>query len=394
MIKIQKYGYCIIWFWSLLGAQEWKVITPSFLPVVTDTPLYRKVQFFNDQQGWLFGTVDGKHCAWYTQDCAASWFCKLTDNTSTRTWVSMRFVKPSHGTILFHVVGRNYVAGIHKTTDYGATWTTDSPIHKFTALYYIDTLYGVANTIDTIFRTTDGGKTWNPQAVNCPYRFTIQKYFFVNPAKGWAIGINCSILDEELVLQTQDSGKTWITSLGQSFPLTGIYFSNENRGYISGTYSMQQTVNGGKTWSIKGPAGQDVFFTDERAGWCIGSNGAIRQTLDSGSTWQLVQHELLNNEQAIFKSITFTPSGNTGFICGHNGYILKYTTSSKINYVPTYSTNCSRITTPLKILGYRTDVTAASPFFRYFDLAGRQLSPEGLQTRHFIPFLWVRKGVE
>jgi photosystem II stability/assembly factor-like uncharacterized protein len=390
MMKSRAFAFCIVCALSAITAQEWKMYYPTFIPPLQGAPLYRQTQFLNDRDGWLFGTVGGKHCLWYTSDGAKTWTCRLTDNAQDKTWMAVHFVDPSHGWILLRVFARKDSAAIYKTSDSGINWTVEYPTHKFNSIYFTDTSTGVANTNDTIFRTTDGGKTWIALKVNTPYRFDIREYFFINPEKGWAIGINGSIVDDEMVFMTVDSGKTWSVLLAQSFPLTGIFFVDENRGYLSGTKAMQQTVDGGKTWTIKGPAGKDVFFTSPAEGWCVGAYGAIRQTVDSGSTWQLVQNELLNNEQAIFTNVAFLGNGKTGFVSGHNGYILTYDATTKLIHASAGPR--------MDLRALQTTVffqTRAGPRLpesvRHFSLAGKLLPPEKLTGMSSMPYLRVVK---
>jgi photosystem II stability/assembly factor-like uncharacterized protein len=84
----------------------------------------------------------------------------------------------------------------------------------------------------------------------------LRKLFFVTPSDGFLIGYN------GLLLQTSDSGKTWVSrNSGTDLHLGNIYFVNENTGFISGRGAddcqggdcgkgsfLLRTVDGGENW--------------------------------------------------------------------------------------------------------------------------------------------------
>ena len=71
--------------------------------------------------------------------------------------------------------------------------------------------------------------------------------------------------------------------------LYGVWFVNDQRGWIVGSSGViETTTNGGQTWSAQ-PSGtrqdlQAVQFTDRHHGW-IQTDGQILRTADGGASW-------------------------------------------------------------------------------------------------------------
>ena len=61
-----------------------------------------------------------------------------------------------------------------------------------------------------------------------------------------------------------------------------------------------------------------VFFIDENRGWVTGSNGAILTTSDGGTTWS----KQTSGTTAQLNAVNFLPDGRYGWIAGSNGLIL------------------------------------------------------------------------
>ncbi len=386
---MNRYGRIFLYFistWSLLIAGEWKVTKPEYSPGLEKSPLFRRIYFLNDQKGWVIGTMGQKNCLWSTENGAEKWTLRLVDFDVT--FVDMKFVSPSHG----YVLGQHPDSSIiYKTTDGGVTWKKKKPIHKFVSLYFIDTSIGLANTLDTIFRTQDGGKTWSVQKINFPYSFNVQRFFFTSSKKGWAIAISGIATDEDMVLQTIDSGKTWTSPLLRTSPLLSIFFINDTYGMVSGFSGMIRTIDGGKNWIFNHftPRSSDIVFNNFNDGWCISDRGRIWHSTDTGVTWQLIQSEVLNNDKAKLNSLAFTNDNKTGFICGSNGFILKYTETSKINnstkVIITNSTSSQY--TLYSFLPH----TSLSTFMQYYNLAGRKLSSEEISRKKGMPYLFITR---
>jgi photosystem II stability/assembly factor-like uncharacterized protein len=192
-----------------------------------------------------------------------------------------------------------------RTQDGGATWRDISPPQPqdeaaeigqgitFFALdersawvtYYNRTggpLFQPAN----VWRTTDGGQTWQASA---PLDLTdVEMYlpsdlYFIDASTGWLmahVGAGMSH-DYVNVYRTTDGGQTWARlvdpytdNLQQSCAKTGLIFTDANTGWVTGDcFGVQpgapylyRTADGGQTWaSIELPAPEsapELFSTD------------------------------------------------------------------------------------------------------------------------------------
>lgn len=129
-------------------------------------------------------------------------------------------------------------------------------------------------------------------------RATIEAAFFINDLNGWAIG------DNGTLLKTVDGGERWATAdLNPRIQPSGIFFLNNNQGWIVGNHRRQgivlQTADGGRSWQIQFQVAgfnlsslHSIWFADEQNGWVVGEaekNGSVRGmifgTQDGGRSW-------------------------------------------------------------------------------------------------------------
>jgi photosystem II stability/assembly factor-like uncharacterized protein len=89
------------------------------------------------------------------------------------------------------------------------------------------------------------------------------------------------------------SGGHWrAQSSGTDESLYAVDFVNESQGWAAGGYPdgvILHTANGGETWStqrtVAGSKLEDVMFPGGGTGYCVGQNGTILRTIDSGVHW-------------------------------------------------------------------------------------------------------------
>ena len=214
------------------------------------------------------------------------------------------------------VVGRGK---IWKTTDGGNSWKNqfDSGTIYFRSIGFLDSLTGVAGNLGTnefggqtdtnlIFRTTNGGTSWNP--VNN----------FIGPKPRGICGLN--VINDSIIvgvgrvrgpvyfLKSTDKGATWVTKSMSNYAadLMDIYFTSPDSGFVVGGNGapnetsngiILHTTDGGATW-------KNVFTSSQTGEWCwkinfpsknIGYTSLQRdtgkvvnfvKTTDGGKTWQ------------------------------------------------------------------------------------------------------------
>ena len=108
--------------------------------------------------------------------------------------------------------------------------------------------------------------------------------------------------------------------------LLGVYFIDEDRGWITGNNgTILKTNNGGGTWErvTLNTAGNDLYevvFYGEDHGWMVGSAGSIWYTQDGGNTWDQSMNGIVQN----LYDVDFA-NENIGWAVGVTGKIFKTT---------------------------------------------------------------------
>src|SRR5262245_24400249 len=169
-------------------------------------------------------------------------------------------------------------------------------------MHFLDVRTGwVASGGGSIFRTTDGGETWDLMHDDPALYFrSIQ---FVDAHKGWVGNLD----SERPLLQTNDGGSTWstVTTLPEPRPIAicGLWRVSSQLIFGVGAYSgparLIKSTDGGATWTSRdlGPLATtaiDVYFKDASEGFISGGIGTfpsgtqavILHTTDGGETWQ------------------------------------------------------------------------------------------------------------
>ena len=97
---------------------------------------------------------------------------------------------------------------IQKTTDAGKNWV-DLPVSGediLSDVFFVDASIGwVVGENGVILRTSNGGESWERQKSNSPEK--LRSVVFISKNTGWAVGGEFGV---NVVLQTEDSGQTWI----------------------------------------------------------------------------------------------------------------------------------------------------------------------------------------
>jgi photosystem II stability/assembly factor-like uncharacterized protein len=254
--------------------------------------------------------------------------------------------------------------GVVRTNDGGVSWhdVTPAGVAKLTfgtTFYFLDSNHGWVVSGDpsnsTLYRTQDGGATWQSNAVN----FFMGSMAFVNASNGWMMADLGGAAGSMgvAIFQTLDGGQTWkqtytndpnASGAATTLPLSGIKdgitpidMKNAWIGgitYTPGEVYLYQTQDGGQTWKqepIQIPAGyaqaqfetvgpqfvsaQDAFMPVH----ITTQNGvmmAVYYSHDSGSNWALTSTLIPNGVPLNFVSATdgFVWNG-TEFYVTHDG---------------------------------------------------------------------------
>ncbi len=216
-----------------------------------------------------------------------------------------------------------------RTTDGGATWSdTSFVLNELTQVRFTSATTGwlVSNSIGSVFKTVDGGMSWQFIEVEQPRRFTFYAVYPIDDQKAFLFGTGGA------VFSTFDGGQSW-TQHGTAFSrqhFHGVTALSDSSAWVFGDGSAFYTEDRGETWSgsdtitlagfhsgfalsptrilgtgtqgqvmFSDDAGQNwttqvlngrgqiaqVLFVDQDNGWLTGAHGTIARSSDGGATW-------------------------------------------------------------------------------------------------------------
>jgi photosystem II stability/assembly factor-like uncharacterized protein len=193
---------------------------------------------------------------------------------------------------------------------------------------------------NTIFRTSDGGRSWKPVftctakvsmgGLNRTIPCRMDGIQFVNRSIGYAVAeqdcLGCS--GPPLFVKTTDGGQSWQVMTGpgvaEEDKLVGLFFIDENTGFARlGSKKLHMTTDGGATWrGIVASPGQQIHFADPTVGWGADLGyGEFKMsfTTDGGRRWSNREIRL----PATSRDYSF-PRRDRAYIVGDHGMVFRY----------------------------------------------------------------------
>jgi len=206
------------------------------------------------------------------------------------------------------------------TQDYGATWDTlyYDPAYYNGDVHFISdsTIYFDSNPLSGpsfLKKTFDLGNTWLNASP------TGSKMFFTSLSNGYSTA-------PFTVFKTTDGGMTWDSGTGAGSGAVGnVYFFNASIGYIAASYqgAVSVTTDAGLTWQTQTAIeGTDIFAPSADTAYMVGWFGEIQKTTDTGNTWTMLNSGLPS--QIVLQSV-HCPGINTCYAVGDNGTIIRTT---------------------------------------------------------------------
>ena len=315
-----------------------------------------KIAFAVGELGVIYKTVDG----------GATWTSSVSSDRVRNGLNSVYFINENTG----------FAAGnwgtVLKTRNGGVSWQeySDTYYADLSALSMTSPATGYAMSRNNLYRTTDSGNTWQPLPLtvganytrpsglnNChffnadtglvtsydyvriyrtenggqsfdtikPFQYdedAILGMNFINASQGWCT-LRSSMGGQYKVYKTQDGGRKWNEISSASNGPKKIYFVNEAVGYGAQYGGIVQTLDSGKTWSLKhmdyDNAYNSIWFINAKKGFAAGEHHMLKMTSDSGRTWTSIT---INDFYDDYTDLRFF-SDSIGYVTGYGGGIFK-----------------------------------------------------------------------
>ncbi|HJY63264.1 MAG TPA: YCF48-related protein [Ignavibacteria bacterium] len=216
---------------------------------------------------------------------------------------------------------------ILKTTNGGVTWQKQNSgtSTQFISLDFVDQNTGYAGgTNQMLKKTTNGGQSWQDLTLPTAANYYVMDIKFISAPVGYVLGF---FLDANKIWKTTDGGATWETQLpsGTNY-LVNLYFLNENSGFASGgalVGEISRTTNGGASWQLVQNIDYEVksiTFINLSTGYAGCVDGRMYKSVNGGNTWS----SCWSNASIDVKSVSFIDA-NTGFGFGTGSVFVKTT---------------------------------------------------------------------
>lgn len=166
---------------------------------------------------------------------------------------------------------------------------------------------GAANVRD-YSKTIDGGLTWIPGVIPAPAGYAWSMIHGLDDMTAWAVLYNATAGSGGGIWKTTDGGVTWnqqgtgviYNTSGQSFPNV-VHFWDANIGFsmgdpVGGVYELYTTIDGGTTWTpvpganIPAPLTGEYGIVDHYdvmgdTIWFDTNKGRVYRSIDKGLNW-------------------------------------------------------------------------------------------------------------
>jgi photosystem II stability/assembly factor-like uncharacterized protein len=312
---------------------------------------YDSAPSFSDlSHGWL---TAGSGQLYTTEDGGHAWQLALQSMGTPYFSSPHRFDSSSGMVLAGAMVGGKTGPALLKTIDGGHSWVQILPNYYPDHASYLDARvgYGVdgmraALGANRVYRTGDGGRTWNVVATLPDPVFNPFQVQFVDALHGWVIAQDCPLpanqedCDKIALYRTQDGGQIWERlwpHKDSEIAIDAMAFVSPTEGYLMGNLAdgsgrgLYFSRDGGQTLEpVLTPAdsgsmtfnaflyGLQYQFLAARVGYGANRSGLF-YTQDGARAWQAVPAACL------YDSISFASTGV--FSLGRDGSLWVITTN-------------------------------------------------------------------
>ena len=270
---------CLLCFSSAKSQSGWVWQNPA--PYMgSDT---YSVFFLDGNTGWT--TSRGKISK--TTNGGISWIIQYNDSTNIAI-----------GRISFLDALTGYSirdANLLKTTNGGLNWSsiTINGANRLTHTYFQNSLIGfVTDVVKSVYRTVDGGNSWERQVLSSGALTAYIKIFDSNEGILFTSpdAFGGPISEPSSYFKTTNGGVNWSSSiLSPSASSRCAHFINMLTGWISAPDTIYKTTNGGLNWSKAPAKGKNLSmkFFNSQIGYTCSDTGKVYKTDNGGASWTL-----------------------------------------------------------------------------------------------------------
>lgn len=306
----------ILLFAAVIVAQAHAQQFTKVAPVPTGGLLWG-VNFLTPNNGWVVG---GAHECQHTTDGGKTWRKVFIDGYQDSPLYNITFVNPNLG----FISGNSAIGSIDvfRTTDGGNSWSRIEGFPLGGSWYHHDftsQTTGFMGSNGALVRTTDSGATFQLRSAypDCPVMYGMD---FLDANVGLVAGYQVSS-GHGGIFKTTDGGLTWQWALDTASNDV-VYLTDQIAIADAGT-GIMRTTNGGATWQNTGgfitTGVTDIAKVDSNTLVGVSSAGDIWRTADGGFTWE--QRKVGDGALPADWSVEFSDSLH-GYVVGDSGTIL------------------------------------------------------------------------
>lgn len=283
------------------GGNTWTQHSPTYND-------FRQLQFIDSNIG-------------YTQ--TGSSFFKTTDNGDNWNLIGSLSLGTSVSAGDFTFINENtgyatttstYGGHVFKTTDGGVTWTAlnngyDIIDEGITSIFFLDTNNGFISggfNQRKVMKTINGGSTWTQVE-----SISFGQIQFINNQIGYAHRVGYS---NGRMYKTTDGGNTWNISIEVDEEINAFHFVDENNGYFVGDQGLiYKTNDGGTNWEeleIPYEWYTKINFYSKNVGYIADEDGKLYKTENGGISWEYLTQQYKINSIELINDKIYTAGTN------------------------------------------------------------------------------------